>query len=112
MNIYVQGLNPRTRAESIQNYFEAIGRPAAVKDGILFNLDHTEALIIFKQKPGMYMYLEYVRNSRNGHRYCFIVGRKQPSMIISAVTQHFHLTKLRTSMAMGMIGVSSAKFGQ
>ena len=52
VNIFVQGLNPRTRAESIQNYFETIGRPATVKDGILFNLEHTEALVIFQQKPG------------------------------------------------------------
>lgn len=53
VSIFVQGLNPRTRAESIQNYFEAVGRPAAVKDGILFNLEHTEALIVFHQKPDM-----------------------------------------------------------
>jgi len=52
VNIFVQGLNPRTRHESIQNYFEQIGKPASVKDKILFNLDHTEALVIFKQKPG------------------------------------------------------------
>lgn len=50
--IFVQGLNPRTRSDSIQSYFESIGKPASVKDKILFNLDHTEALVIFQHKPG------------------------------------------------------------
>lgn len=52
MNIFVQGLNPRTRSDSIRNFFESIGKPATVKDNILFNLEHTEALVIFQQRPG------------------------------------------------------------
>ena len=52
VHIFVQGLNPRTRSDSIQSYFENVGKPACVRDKILFNLDHTEALIIYQQKPG------------------------------------------------------------
>jgi hypothetical protein len=63
VNLFVQGLNPRTRAESIQNYFEAIGRPAVVKDGILFNMEHTEALVIFQQKPGKFSYSYNVKEN-------------------------------------------------
>ncbi|KAL4240940.1 Poly (ADP-ribose) polymerase [Mactra antiquata] len=53
VNIFIQGLNPRTRTDSIRNYMEIVGRPAAVKDHILFNLEHTEALVTFQHRPDM-----------------------------------------------------------
>ena len=50
--ILVQGLNPRTSGETIKHYFEAIARPAEVKDHVIFSVDHTEALVTFIHKPG------------------------------------------------------------
>ena len=52
VNLFVSGLNPRTSGDSVRHYFEFVGRPAEVKDRVLFGIDHTEALVTFLQKPG------------------------------------------------------------
>ncbi|KAH3872396.1 hypothetical protein DPMN_035612 [Dreissena polymorpha] len=61
---FVQGLDPRTQAESIRNYFEIVGKPTAVQDNILFSLDHTEALVVFTQKPEMGRLKQNVHNRK------------------------------------------------
>ncbi|WAQ95722.1 PAR14-like protein [Mya arenaria] len=99
LNMFVQGLNPRTRPDSIQNYFEAVGKPACVKEQILFNMEHTEALIVFQQKPDMMKLKQNVKTRKlDGFNLeicdvppprCIVVSSESPIRSTEAVMLYF-----------------------
>ncbi|XP_052266746.1 protein mono-ADP-ribosyltransferase PARP14-like isoform X2 [Dreissena polymorpha] len=79
---FVQGLDPRTQAESIRNYFEIVGKPTAVQDNILFSLDHTEALVVFTQKPEMGRLKQNVRNRKLDGKTLEVCEMPAPTAIV------------------------------
>lgn len=90
MYILIQGLNPRTRTESVQNYFESIGMPGMVKNNILFNVDHTEALVTFHQKPDMNKLKKNVKERKLDGFSLEICEVPPPRSIVVSSDVHIH----------------------